>query len=172
MPERTISASALIEAPPHVVYDLIADYRDGHQRIIPKPPFVGLEVEEGGYGEGTAIRVRIRVLGMIQTYRATITEPEPGRSLVETNDTGYVTTFVVEPRHDGKQAHVTISTALGGRSALRAAVERSLLGPMLRSMFVKELALLSAEATTGARRMQGSGDRSAYPPRPTGQDTG
>ena len=146
MADSRISASALIDAPPPVVYRLIADYRDGHRRIIPKPPFVGLEVEEGGYGAGTLIRVRIRVLGVVQTYRATVTEPDPGRTLVESNDTGYVTTFTVEPRAGGEQSYVTIATELSGRSGLRAAVEGLLLRRMLRPMFEKELALLADEA--------------------------
>lgn len=146
MGDRRISASTMIDAPPPVVYGLIADYRDGHDRIIPKPPFVGLEVEEGGYGAGTVIRVRIRVLGVVQTYRATVTEPDPGRTLVESNDTGYVTTFTVEPRTGGEQSYVTIATELSGRSGLRAAVEGRLLRRMLRPMFEKELTLLADEA--------------------------
>ena len=48
MAKHTISASKLISAPVRSVYDLIADYRNGHPRILPKPYFVSLHVEEGG----------------------------------------------------------------------------------------------------------------------------
>lgn len=72
-----ISDSALIPAPADTLYRIIADYHAGHPRIIPRPPFVGLDVVEGGVGDGTVIRVKIRVLGAVQSYHATITEPEP-----------------------------------------------------------------------------------------------
>jgi hypothetical protein len=143
---RTIARSALVEAPPQVVYDLIADYHDGHGRIIPKPPFVGLEVEEGGYGEGTVIRVQIRVLGRVQTFRAVVSEPDPGHTLVETNDTGYVTTFTVSPRDGGTRAFVTISTDPGNRRGLRAAGERWLFRRMLEPLFERELGLIAEVA--------------------------
>lgn len=145
---HVISASARIRAPASTVYRLIADYRDGHGRIIPRPPFVGLEVEEGGFGEGTIIRVRMKVLGSVQSFRARITEPEPGRTLVETNDNGYVTTFTVDPIAEGREARVTISSDLIGRGKVRGAIERLLVGRMLRSTFQKELSLLAIVATS------------------------
>ena len=60
-------------------------------------------MEQGGYGAGTVIRCSIRVMGRTQTFRASITEPEPGRVLVETDLTmPSVTTFTVDPaKRDG-----------------------------------------------------------------------
>ena len=108
-----VSASAVVKAPAEQVYGIIADYRDGHPRIIPRPPFQSLDVEEGGFGAGTVIRFQMRMLGRTQTVRAAITEPEPGRVLVETcQQEGIVTTFVVEPCDEGRHAHVTITTEL------------------------------------------------------------
>ena len=56
MPVVRASSSAQIRAPGRIVYSLIADYRNGHPRILPPryypPP---LEVERGGVGAGTAI---------------------------------------------------------------------------------------------------------------------
>lgn len=146
MSSRVISDSALIPAPADTLYRIIADYHAGHPRIIPRPPFVGLDVVEGGIGDGTVIRVKIRVLGTVQTYHATITEPEPGRTLVETNDTGSVTTFTVDPRGDGRESRVTISTDLGDRPGIRAAAERWLAGRMIRPMLAEELVLLERAA--------------------------
>lgn len=140
------SASLLIDAPPVRVYDIIADYRTGHPRILPMPPFESLTVESGGTGEGTVIEVAMRVLGRRQTFRATVSEPEPGRILVERNDTGYVTTFSVEPR--GKAAAlVTIETAPPGGGGLAGTLERWLLRRMLVPAYRKELALLARVAT-------------------------
>ncbi len=147
---RGPSASALIHAPPQALYAIIADYEHGHPRILPRPPFVSLAVEQGGVGAGTIVRVGMRVLGRLQTFRAVITEPEPGRILVETNDNGYVTTFTVEPRADGQQAYVTIATEMTGRAGILGALERWLASRLLRPVYVKELEQLAAVAAKRA----------------------
>lgn len=141
-----MSDSALIDAPPETVYGIIADYHDGHTRIIPRPPFVSLEVEEGGVGSGTRIRVGMRVLGRVQTYRAVVTEPEPGRVLVEANDSGYVTTFTVEPRAEGRRAQVTIETVLPPRPPVVGALENWIMRRICLPMFAAELRLLAEVA--------------------------
>ena len=150
MAARRFSASALIDAPPQDIYAIIADYRHGHPQILPRPPFVSLAVEQGGTGSGTVIRVQMRVLGQLQAFRSVVTEPEPGRVLVETNDNGYVTTFTVEPRADGQHAYVTIETEIAGRSGALAAVERQLVSWLLRPVYVRELGQLAAAAATRA----------------------
>jgi hypothetical protein len=141
------SGSALIHASPEHVYAIIADYHDGHTRIIPRPPFVSLEVEEGGTGSGTQIRVGIRMLGKVVHYRAIVTEPEPGRVLVETNDNGYETSFTVEPRAGGQRSHVTITTRMPWRGGIGGAVERWLMPRLLRPMFIREMELLDQVAS-------------------------
>jgi hypothetical protein len=146
MTTHQFSASALINAPPQDVYAIIADYQHGHLQILPKPPFVSLEVEQGGTGAGTVIRVQMRVLGRLQSFGAVISEPEPGRVLVETNDTGYVTTFTVEPRAEGRQAYVTIATTANGRAGLLGALERWFVSRLLGPIYVRELAQLAAVA--------------------------
>lgn len=153
MAAYSFSASALIHAPPQKLYALLADYHQGHARIILKPPFVFLTVEQGGTGSGTVIRVEIRVMGQLQTYRSVVTEPEPGRVLVETNDNGYVTTFTVEPRAEGQHALVTISTEIPGRAAVVGALlERWFMTRLLRPVFVRELGQLAAVAAAAASR--------------------
>ncbi|MEM7345695.1 MAG: SRPBCC family protein [Chloroflexota bacterium] len=146
MATHQFSESALIQAPAKEVYHIIADYQDGHDKILPKPPFVSLEVEEGGIGAGTVIQVTMRVMGRLQTFGATITEPEPGRVLVETNDTGYVTTFTVDPRETGQQAYVTIATEMPNQGGIGGLFERWLVPRMLRPVYVKELGKLEEVA--------------------------
>lgn len=147
MAQHRVSASKLIQAPAEQVYRIIADYHDGHPHILPKPPFVSLVVKQGGVGEGTVISFQMRLLGRLQTYRATITEPDPGRVLVETNDSGVVTTFTVEPRDDGRRAQVTISTDTTVRDGLLGAVEGWLTTRLLRPIYGKELELMDAVAS-------------------------
>ncbi len=62
-PEKhIISASATIPARRERVYSLIANYNDGHPRILPRQ-FSGLIVERGGVGAGTIIRFQMSVFG-------------------------------------------------------------------------------------------------------------
>ncbi|HEX6134432.1 MAG TPA: SRPBCC family protein [Longimicrobiales bacterium] len=149
MPNYRFSESALIDAPPQNLYAILADYHRGHASILPKPPFVDLTVEQGGIGEGTIIRVRMRVLGLVQAYRAVVTEPDPGRVLVETNENGYVTSFIVEPHSDGQHTNVTIATELPARTGVPGAVERWLMPRMLRPVYQRELAQLAEVAAAG-----------------------
>lgn len=146
MSRQPIAATALIPSPTADVYAVIADYHDGHARIIPRPPFVSLVVEQGGTGAGTVIRVETRVMGRTQGFRAVVSEPEPGRVLVETNSTGFVTTFTVEPRDGGRQAEVTISTVPPARGWPLEVLEGWMMRRLLRPVFVRELELLAEVA--------------------------
>ncbi len=146
MAQHRVSVSKLVEAPAERIYALIADYHDGHRRILPKPPFVSLLVEQGGVGEGTVVTFQMRLMGRTQTYRATITEPDPGRVLVETNDSGAVTTFTVEPQDDGRCAHVTITTDTDVRDGILGRIEGWLTARLLRPVYEKELEILDAVA--------------------------
>lgn len=141
-----ISASAVIPAPPRRVYGIIADYRDSHPHIIPPKYFRNLVVEEGGIGAGTKIRFEMVMFGKAQQARSVITEPEPGRVLVESTTDGLaVTSFIVEPRDDGKAANVTISTDLESQGLIGNALIRFL----FRRIYREELALLAAYSARG-----------------------
>jgi len=148
-PEKhVVAASAIIPARRDRVYSLISNYRDGHQRILPKQ-FTSLIVEEGGIGAGTIIRFQMSLFGRKQTFRAAVTEPDPGRVLVETDlDTnGAVTTFTVDPGSAPADSRVTISTELPVRTGFLGRIERSLSTLLLRPIYVKELHNLARVAT-------------------------
>jgi polyketide cyclase/dehydrase/lipid transport protein len=146
--KHTISASALIPARRERVYSLLANYRDGHPRILP-PQFSGLVVEQGGVGAGTVIRFQMSVLGKKQNFRAAITEPEPGRVLAETflEPAGAVTTFTVDPGAAPADCHVTISTEIPTRQGFMGTVEKIFSRLLLRPIYAKELANLAHVAT-------------------------
>ncbi len=143
-----VSASATIPARPERVYSLIANYNDGHPRILPKQ-FTNLVVEQGGIGAGTVIRFQMSVFGKSQAYRAAITEPEPGRILVETDldANGALTTFTVNPGSAPADSDVTISTELRVRGGILGKIEKILTTLLLRPMYVKELENLARVAT-------------------------
>lgn len=144
--------SALIKAPAEEVYRIIADYRNGHPHILPKPYFLNMEVEEGGFGAGTIVRFQMRVLGKTQNFRAAVTEPEPGRVLVETDlISGTVTTFIISPVDGGQSAQVTFDTAMPLREGLSGQIERLLVTWFLPGIYKKELAQLDAIAQERTR---------------------
>jgi len=147
MTTRRISAAAQLAAPAKSIYALIADYADGHQRILPRPPFVSLTVEQGGVGAGTVVNFQMRVMGQLRSYHSTITEPEPGRVLVEADtQAGTVTTFTVEPREGGQAAFVTISTDTPVRDGLAGRIEGWLAERLLKPVYRQELKLMEATA--------------------------
>jgi hypothetical protein len=77
--------SAVIDAPPAEVYAVFADYHHSHQQVLPKPYFGELVVEKGGKGAGTVFRTSITMMGQTTNYTIEVTEPEPGRRIVETD---------------------------------------------------------------------------------------
>jgi Polyketide cyclase / dehydrase and lipid transport len=154
VPTVRVKASAEIPAPAAVIYALIADYRNGHPRIVPPAYFENLVVEEGGVGAGTRIRYTVKAMGAKQHARATITEPEPGRVLVETVDGGHTaTTFTVEPG-TGAKTRVTIATEHRA-TGLRGWVEALVTPGFLRKVYAAELQLIAQralEASQGAQK--------------------
>jgi hypothetical protein len=153
MPTFRLAESAVIDAPAAVVYGIVADYRGGHPLILPKPYFGALTVERGGVGAGTAISFEMRVMGRARTFQAEVTEPEPGRVLVESaQPDGAVTTFTVEPLPTGNQSRLEIATVLPDRGGISGALERWLTTAALRPIYVKELALVRSVAAERIRK--------------------
>ncbi len=135
-----ITGAAVIPAPPQRVYSIIADYRNGHPHIVPPKYFRNLVVAEGGIGAGTKIRFDMIMLGKVQQAQSIITEPEPGRVLVESTTDGLaVTSFIVEARDGGKAANVTISTYLKSQGLIGNAIIKFL----IKRIYREELALLA-----------------------------
>jgi hypothetical protein len=119
------------------VYDILADYREGHPRILPSP-FRNFVVEQGGRGAGTLTRFDVRAFGRTQSFRHEVLEPEPGRVLVERDcDLDSCTTFTVEP--SGGESTVTIRTELTSRPGLAGMIERFLSTRFLVRLYREEL---------------------------------
>jgi hypothetical protein len=115
-----VAASAVIPAPPKRVYEILANYHEHHPRIVPPQYFRRIDVLQGGIGAGTRTRIEMRVLGVTRVFEHVVSEPEPGRVLVESEPDGAnPTTFTVEPAQAGA-TQLTISTELKGRGAIEA----------------------------------------------------
>ena len=141
---RHITASRRIDALPATIYGLIADYHDGHRRIVPPRAFKWLAVDSGGIGAGTEIRFGMRVFGSMRTTRGVVTEPQPGRVLAETYpDSGDVTTFTVEPAAEAGSASATIGTDLHVSDGVWGRIQGFIAERVLRSLYLEELQRLA-----------------------------
>ena len=139
-----VAATGAVPAPPRRVYQLLADYRGEHPRIIPPRYLDRLEVERGGVGAGTVIRFRLRLLGATRLMRAEVSEPEPGRVLAETDPSnGGVTRFTVDP-DPGGGTRLTIAIDFSTRGGIPGAVERWAVTWLLRPVLEAEVAQVAA----------------------------
>jgi len=144
MSQIHIEVSEVIDARHDEIYAVLADYRVGHPAILPKPYFTDLTVEDGGQGAGTIARAEMNVMGVKQSYRLTVTEPEPGRVLAERDDAaGIFTTFTVDPLNDGARARVTIASDVRPSPGFRGLMERLMNPPIIRRIYRQELAQLA-----------------------------
>lgn len=154
MAEIIVRESAVVRAPPEVVYGIFADYHEAHPRVLPRPHFGELVVERGGTGAGTRFRVDVRQGRGRRTYRMDVTEPRPGRLLVETDvDSDLTTTFAVDPEGGGARVTITTRWTQGGMGGwlTRMLVPR-LAGPIYREEIrnVERLARERSAAPAGA----------------------
>jgi hypothetical protein len=149
MGQIKVKAAAVLDARPEDVYAAIADYRHGHPNIVPKENIYDLQVEQGGYGAGTIIRFKVKVLGVEQSMYQRVSEPEPGRVLVEQDIDSVqnaITTFMVDPIENDQRSHVEISTVMNTSPGFRGFVERIIVPIVNPQMYRKELKLLEAFA--------------------------
>ena len=137
------SAERTIDAPAGQVYGYLADMHQ-HPRFLP-PAFSDFNVEEGGVGAGTVTSFKVTAGGRTRDYRMRITEPEPGRTLVESDaNSSLVTTFNVEPQ--GDKSLVRISTRWDGASGVGGFFERTFAPRAMHRMFLDELERLNVYA--------------------------
>ncbi len=149
MGQIKVKAEAVLDARPEDVYATIADYRKGHASILPKKNLYDLHVEEGGYGAGTIIRFKSRILGVEQAFYQRVSEPEPGRVIVEQDiepGQNFATTFRVDPVEEGQKSHVEISTTVNASQGLSGLVERMVISMFNPRIYREEMKLLEAVA--------------------------
>jgi hypothetical protein len=139
-----VEVSDIIDAAPQAVYEVLTDYRVGHPAILPKPYFAEITVDEGGQGAGTIFRLTMKVMGRETNYRMVVTEPQPGRVLVEADEkAGVVTTFTVEPVGSG-QSRLTIATDSPTSAGFAGFVEKLLTPLVTRRIYRQEIRKLAA----------------------------
>lgn len=139
-----VSAERTVDAPAATVYGYIADMKEHHPHFLP-PQFSDFRVESGGVGAGTVTRFKLTAGGRTREFRTTVSEPEPGRVLTETDaNSSSVTTFTVTPDQDVSQ--VKISCTWNGASGVGGFFERLFAPPTMRRILTDELDRLNTYA--------------------------
>lgn len=142
MYSATFEESKVIQASPQTVYQLLADYQHGHPSILPKPYFTDMRVLEGGFGEGTVADVDMEVFGVKRTLHMTVTEPEKGKVLVETDtEAGIETHFIFEEVESG--CLLTLRTTMKFASGVAGFIEKLTSPRITRGIYRKELELIA-----------------------------
>lgn len=147
------------------VLEASADYREGHPSILPKEHLCDLHVESGGQGAGTVMRFNVRILGVEQTLYQRVSEPEPGRVLVEQDidtEQEMTTAFTVTPLEQGK-TRVEIRSTINASPGLKGLIERLVLSFVNPSIYRKELKLLEVVARQRNSKEAGKAMLPAFP---------
>lgn len=140
----SVSAERTVGVPAPEVYGYIADHRDHHANFLP-PAFSDFHVESGGVGAGTITQFKFTAGGRTRQLRTQVTEPEPGRVLVESDTmSSSVTTWTVTP--EGNNCQVQISTTWRGAGGIGGFFERMFAPRALRQIYADELNRLDAYA--------------------------
>jgi hypothetical protein len=144
--QRVVHAEAerVIGAPPEEIYAFLADYQARHPRILPPEHFIAYAVEEGGQGEGTIVRIRVRAGGRERPYRMRVSEPARGRVLQESDLlSSLVTRYTLVPLDDNRRTLVRVETEWDGAGGVGGFFERTFAPVALRRIYDEELLRLA-----------------------------
>jgi hypothetical protein len=145
MSKVTVTVSSKVAAPAAVVYNILADYNH-HRNILPPKFFPGLDIVEGGVGEGTRFTLHAMSFGGKTQMHMAVTEPEPGAVLVERDvNTGLVTTFTVKPI-SSTASEVTFETVWQPQPGLKGAIDRYTTPFFMRMVYRQEMKILDKYA--------------------------
>ncbi|CCQ95033.1 conserved hypothetical protein [[Clostridium] ultunense Esp] len=140
-----IQVTQRIKADTELIYRVLSDYQNEHPRILPKPYFASTEIEQGGIGAGTIVRVQMKVMGVVNHLRLFVTEPIPGREIHEEDPAiGIKTIFTLEPDPDHSSCQVSIRTIWQKKKGFRGLIEQWLVPLIVRSIYAKELEILKS----------------------------
>ncbi len=136
-----VVSAAKISASVEDIYRVLSDYHNQHLRILPPEHFVELKLENGGQGAGTVLSFKVKVFGNIIPFRMEVSEPEPGRVLLEKDLLSEVfTTFSLNPLNKN-QTKVEIATTLPIKGGLAGFMEKLINPSLLKGIYRKELRL-------------------------------
>ena len=134
----------LIQASPATVYSILTDYHKAHPAILPKQYFKEILVKKGGQGAGTEFHLTMEIFGAKRNYDMTVSEPEPGRMLVEMDPvSGTTTYFVVDPTANPQECRMTIKSDATLSKGLAGWFEKLMYVPISKHIYKQELQILN-----------------------------
>lgn len=142
----TVETDSVIHAAAKDVYAVLADYNNGHPKIMPPQYCEGLNVLKGsGVGENSRIEAHFNIYGQRETLVMDVSEPEPGRILqeIDTKATN-ITRFIVDPI-DQATCRVTLQTKIMKQTGIPPGptLDMWLKSFVLKQIFTEELKLLN-----------------------------
>jgi len=138
-----VETSKVIHANPAQIYNVIRDYEIGHQAILPRQYFKEMRVVKGGQGAGTEIHIIMEVWGQTHESYFFVSEPEPGRVILEKDEKSVETQFIIDPLAGDEHAQVTISSTFILPTGITGYVQKFLLPIMMRRIYNEELDILA-----------------------------
>ena len=137
----SVSFSAQVPAPPARVYAVLSDYHVHHPAIVPKDAFRRVDVIKGGKGAGTRFELEMVMMGRTTVAQFDVTEPEPGRVMVETMlDQSLATTFTMDPIDGGRATQLTFATDYTLPGGIFLPLLRWMAGSAIRRIYQREMA--------------------------------
>ena len=125
MAQVRAGTSGSLPVSPQRAYEALADYRGTRRDTLPSA-YTDYEVEQGGQGEGTVAFWNLHAgRNRVRPVRARVSEPEPGRVLVEQDENStMMTTYTVRPEGSDR-SRVEIETTWQGASGVGGFFERT-----------------------------------------------
>ena len=136
--DRTLGVSS------DAAFAAVADYVKTRPAILP-PEITDFEVLDGGIGAGTRFTYRLHATKKrIRQVEATVTEPQPGRQLLETDaNSSLKVTWSVAPAGGGST--VTVQVSWQGAGGIGGFFERRFAPAGIARIYGAELTHLATE---------------------------
>lgn len=149
MGDIVVTATRTIDAPAQRVYQILANYREHHPKILP-PAFSDFKVVEGGVGAGTLVSYSVKAGGRKRSYTMRVSEPQRGRVLKESDEgSSLTTTFSVTK--EGKGSQVAIETRWQNARGFGGMMERLFAPRVMRRLYAQELGQLETYAKSNPK---------------------
>ncbi|MCA9984611.1 MAG: SRPBCC family protein [Anaerolineales bacterium] len=144
-----VESTRLINAPVQTIYEILADFEDAHVAILPRQYFRAIKLLSGGQGAGTIYQLQMVVSGQTYDYEMHVSEPVPGRELLEVSSDGAVRTVMrVEPAGANTQSQVTIISDFTSEPGFMGWLQRLFQPAIVRRIYREELDNLAQYAAT------------------------
>ena len=144
-----VESTRLINAPVQTIYEILADFEDAHVAILPRQYFRAIKLLAGGQGAGTVYQLQMVVSGQTYDYEMHVSEPVPGRELLEVSSDGAVRTVMrVEPAGANGDSQVTIISDFTSEPGFMGWLQRLFQPAIVRRIYREELDNLAQYAAT------------------------